>query len=301
MPGAEKRPEGYGGSMAGGPPRAVWHITWDELGPGGKQPSFDAIAGYLKSVNYCPHLMWDPWSGKVVQFYPANQSGRALGNMSGGVETNRMGRVCIQVEVFFSPGAVRAGKKYLTVADTPCKGLKEIVAWMRSWGVPDEWPLGWPKWSGNLRSARTWRTEAGHYGHSHVPENDHTDPGPMPRTMFSKTPAPKPPAPPAPQPLTQEEDMPYGQLTDGVGAVTVIALPKGRYKTIGFSTDNGLAEKPPVKLRVAVRDTDWHVQRVVVDSAKGQTVITFADVAHTDSISVRREDAGDVPVGWEVS
>jgi len=185
MPGAERRPEGNGGSMVGGPPRAVWHITWDQLGPGGKMPSFDAIAGYLQRVNYCPHLMWDPWTGRIVQFYPADQSARALANRAGGVETNRQGSRCIQVEVFFSPGAVRDGRTYKTVADTPCKGLPEIVAWMRGLGIPDRWPLGWPTWDRNSRSASTWQTTGGHYGHCHVPENDHTDPGPMPKGMFS--------------------------------------------------------------------------------------------------------------------
>jgi hypothetical protein len=196
MPGAERQPESGGGSMAGGPPRAIWHVTWDELGKGGKMPSFNAISNYLKSVDYCPHLMWDPWTGRIVQFYPADKSARALRNMSGGVETNRMGSRCIQVEVFFSPGAVVDGKRYDTVAETPCKGLDQIVAWMRTHGIPDVWPLGWPKWSGNSRTASTWKAKAGHYGHCHVPENSHTDPGPMPAEMFA---ARKPPtAPPWP-------------------------------------------------------------------------------------------------------
>jgi hypothetical protein len=190
MPGAEHQPEGNGGSMVGGPPRAVHHITWDSLGPGGKQPGFDNIAAYLKNVDYCPHLMWDPWTGRVVQFYPANQSARALAHPAGTAETNRMGDVCIQIEIFFSPGAVRDGKAYATVADTPCNGLPQIMAWLRSWGVPDVWPSGWPAWAGNSRSSSNWAGKAGHFGHCHVPANDHTDPGPMPRTMFQEADVP---------------------------------------------------------------------------------------------------------------
>jgi hypothetical protein len=159
-------------------------------------PSFNAISNYLRSVDYCPHLMWDPWTGRIVQFYPADKSARALRNLPGGAETNRMGTRCIQVEVFFSPGAVVDGKRYDTVAETPCKGLDQIVAWMRTHGIPDVWPLGWPKWSGNSRTASTWKAKAGHYGHCHVPENSHTDPGPMPAEMFTGR---KPPtAPPFP-------------------------------------------------------------------------------------------------------
>lgn len=185
MPGAERRPEGNGGGMAGGPPRAVWHITYDQLDKG-KMPSFDAVANYLKRVDYCPHLMWDPWTGKIVQFYPANQSARALRNLSGGAETNRQGAVCIQIEVFFSPGAVVGGKRYATFAETPCKGLDKVMAWLRSYRIPDVWPAGWPQWTNNSRSSSTWANRAGHYGHCHVPENDHTDPGPMPRGMFEE-------------------------------------------------------------------------------------------------------------------
>ncbi|MER5306163.1 peptidoglycan-binding protein, partial [Streptomyces lasiicapitis] len=82
------------------------------------------------------------------------------------------------------------GKAYRTVKDTPAKGLDKILAWARSWGVPDTWPMGTPTWSAN-RSERTWRSKGGHYTHAHVPENSHTDPGPMP-----KWPKPKPGAPP---------------------------------------------------------------------------------------------------------
>ncbi|MGI8336165.1 hypothetical protein ACRYCC_40005 [Actinomadura scrupuli] len=97
--------------------------------------------------------------------------------------------------------------------------------------------------------------------------------------------------------------MPYGQLAEGQGAITPISLPKGRYKTIGFIADNGLQSLPPAALRVAVYHGGgaWKVDQVTVDSTKGQTVVTFTDPADTSGISVRREDAGDVHVAWEVS
>lgn len=110
-----------------------------------------------------------------------------------------------------------------------------------------------------------------------------------------------PPKPPAPTPM--EDDMPNGLLAEGAQAITPIALPKGRYKTIGFIADNGLQGLPPAKLRVAVYHGGgaWRVDTVTVDSAKGQTVVTFTDPADTSGISVRREDAGDVHVAFEVS
>jgi GH25 family lysozyme M1 (1,4-beta-N-acetylmuramidase) len=107
---------------------------------------------------------------------------------------------------------------------------------------------------------------------------------------------------PAPTPQ-QEEDMPYGQLAEGKGAITPIALAKGKYKTFGAIGDNGLQVLPAAALRVAVHDAKgWHVTKgVIVDSAKGQRVVTFTDPATTDGLSVQREDAGDVHVAWEVS
>lgn len=97
--------------------------------------------------------------------------------------------------------------------------------------------------------------------------------------------------------------MSYGQLAEGHQAITPISLPRGKYKTIGFIADNGLQTLPPAQLRVAIHQGggNWHVEQVTVDSAKGQAVIVFPDVASTDGISVRREDAGDVHVAWEVS
>jgi hypothetical protein len=97
--------------------------------------------------------------------------------------------------------------------------------------------------------------------------------------------------------------MPYGQLAEGQGAITPISLPKGRYKAVGFIADNGLQKLPPATLRVAVNHggASWHLSTVTVDSHKGQTVVTFTDPGNTAGISVRREDAGDVHVAWEVS
>lgn len=174
MPGAERRPQAGGVTMNPAlPSRVTWHITWDAL-TNGQQPSFDGVSGYLERMGYCPTLMWDPWTGRIVQFYPADQGGRAL------VNWNQDGRYNIQIETFFSPGAVRDGVAYQTVADTPCNGLDQILAWTDSLGIPRVWPMGTPQWSGNSRDTGIWNSQAGHYGHCNVPDNTHTDPGPMP-------------------------------------------------------------------------------------------------------------------------
>jgi len=186
--------------MAGdGGARTIWHITWDKnataAAPADLVP-FDNLVGYFTSSGSgaAPHLIWDPFTGRIAQLFSATSRSKSVINAPGGVETNRKGDVCIQIETLFFPYCRVNGKVYATVADTPCKGLDRIMAWLRSWGVPDVWPMGAPDWSSH-RNATVWNTQSGHYGHSQVPENDHTDPGPMPN-LFT---------------LSQEDDMPYSE------------------------------------------------------------------------------------------
>jgi hypothetical protein len=174
-PGAVRSPQpGGGGLDTSLPPRTVWHITWDALKPDGSQPEFSAVSSYLKNVGYCPTIMWNPFTGYMEQYYPASQSARAL------VAWNQDGAANVQVEVFFTPGCVVGGVKYATVADTPLVGFDTLLAWMDSLNIPRAWPLGSPQWSGNSRDPLIWNAQAGHYGHCNVPDNTHTDPGPMP-------------------------------------------------------------------------------------------------------------------------
>jgi hypothetical protein len=174
-PGAVRSPQpGGGGLDTSLPPRTIWHITWDALKPDGSQPEFSAVSGYLKNVGYCPTIMWNPFTGYMEQYYPASESARAL------VAWNQDGAANVQVEVFFTPGCVVGGVKYATVADTPLVGFDTLLAWMDSLNIPRVWPLGSPQWSGNSRDPLIWNAQAGHYGHCNVPDNTHTDPGPMP-------------------------------------------------------------------------------------------------------------------------
>ena len=99
-----------------------------------------------------------------------------------------------------------------------------------------------------------------------------------------------------------EVDVQPGQLNNGANAVTAISVPHGSGSNIAFGCDNGLQGMPPAVLRVAIYDTQWHIMNsVTVDSTKGQTVIRFPDPTSTGVISVKRMDAGEVMVGYEVS
>ena len=111
----------------------------------------------------------------------------------------------------------------------------------------------------------------------------------------------KPPPQPTPAPV-EDDDMPFGQLTDGAQAITPISIPKGKYSAIGFLGDNGLQGKPPAKIRVAVHSAahGWHVEHLVVDSTQPKTWISFPQ-SDTDGVSVQREDDGSVAVAWDAS
>lgn len=180
MPGAVQVPQPGGVTLDTSlPPRFVWHITWDALQPDGTQPAFSAVANYLQGKEWCPHIMWNPFTGYMEQYYPADVGARAL------TFNDQDGAACIQVEVFFTPGCVVDGVKYATVADTPLKGWAELLAWADSLGIPRQWPMGAPQWSGNSRDAGVWNANGGHYGHCHSPGDTHTDPGPMPSLGIS--------------------------------------------------------------------------------------------------------------------
>ncbi|WP_435058530.1 peptidoglycan-binding protein [Streptomyces sp. bgisy060] len=162
-----------GGAMdtPGNPPRFVHHTT--ESPAGGRY--LESVGSYLIRVSAEPQLIYCPVTDRVGQFGPLHQSARALRN-DGTRRTNREGRVCIQVEVLG-----HAAQPWTTDWDPAKKpGWQKILAAARSWGVPDNWPAGPPpKYPGgySARSRTVWQSKGGHFGHVHVPGNDHGDPG----------------------------------------------------------------------------------------------------------------------------
>jgi peptidoglycan hydrolase-like protein with peptidoglycan-binding domain len=194
MPGAARHAVGNVGAMSGGPARAVWHITSNAT-----DWTFVRELGWFTGggADVAPHLLWDPFTGELAQFFPADSRSLSLQN-AGDVRTNRTGKYCVQVEIVFTEGETVNGKKYSTVRDTPCKNLDKIVAWLRSLGIADVWPGGAP--TGFVRdtvSLDSWTKLGGHYGHNQIPGNSHVDPGPMPNLFAT---APVTPAKPTTKP-----------------------------------------------------------------------------------------------------
>ncbi|MFB7244662.1 endolysin [Streptomyces populi] len=196
MPGAAKHSLGNTGAMNGGLARAVWHITSNA-----NDWTFARELGWFTGggASVAPHLLWDPFTGELAQFFPADSRSLSLEN-AGSVRTNRTGKYCVQIEIVFTAGETVGGKKYATVRDTPCKGLDQIVTWLRSLGVVDAWPGGAPTgFTRDTVSLDSWTKLGGHYGHNQIPGNSHVDPGPMP-DLFASAPAPaKPPTPAKPK------------------------------------------------------------------------------------------------------
>lgn len=163
------------------PPKAIPHITWDKNGTPDKPvdlvpfPTLESYFGSGGGKDSAPHLLWNPFTGEVTQFFPSTSRSLSLVDLAGGTRTNRAGKVVVQIEALFFPYCRVNGKVYAKLTDTPCKGWPAINAWINSLGVPNKWPMGMPNGT-SQRSEATWEHEGGWYGHSQVPENNHTDP-----------------------------------------------------------------------------------------------------------------------------
>jgi hypothetical protein len=179
MPGATRLDVGDHASTDGGVAKAIAHITWDRNASAAKPQDlvpYTTLRSYFAGggAGVAPHILWDPFTGAVTQFVPANSRSKSLADAPGGTRTNRAGSVVLQIEALFFPYC-RVGKTvYPKLVDTPCEGWAELHAWVKSWGVADTWPNGRPE--NPSRSEATWETKSGWYPHASVPENNHNDP-----------------------------------------------------------------------------------------------------------------------------
>lgn len=167
--------------------------------------------------------------------FPDERSSRALRNLAGGVETNTLN--AIQVELIGTcdsakrvswAGVGRAGKDYVYWPEATEAQLKEVAALLadlhRRHGLQLVAPkpfLRYPDSYGNSRvrmSFAEWRSAVGVVGHQHVPENSHGDPGDLKidkilelaRQMVK--PAAEPTKPPKPKGETHRLDLAHFSL-----------------------------------------------------------------------------------------
>lgn len=198
-------------------------------------------------TGYWPNLTYHPGAKvKWRQHLPLNRSGRALENRSGGVETNTLN--CVQIEMVGTCDAAYhrryGGMFYDDPSDEVIEDLARFAAFMH-----DEWDVelvAAPKWlpypdsygnrNGQRFTAEEWLDFYGWCGHEHVAENRHGDPGAFPihkvldRAKVQLGVAPQPE--PKPKPIPQEDPMANpAQLVrvEGDAAIYAVTLSGARH------------------------------------------------------------------------
>lgn len=151
------------GTMVGGGKKIVHHTTEGSNAAG-------AIATFRTTGSW-PTLTAE-WTGSKLEVYqhmPLNMAARALQHPGGTSETNRAN--CVQIEHvgFAADTGNWSDARYAAIA-TLCRQIESL------WGVPST--------TANVSFSNPQRLSgpgfvaaAGHCGHEHVPNNDHTDPG----------------------------------------------------------------------------------------------------------------------------
>jgi LysM repeat protein len=175
-----------GGSMLGGGAFCTWHSF--EADP--RKLSAKRGAEVLVAAGNGGTFCVNPLSGDIAQMVPASRASRMLCNLSGGVQTNRMGDVHIQIEVI-----AYANNPFTNYWSPEGKAaIQKIAAFARAHGVPDVWPAGQPPAYPGPGVQRTAPTSgSGHYAHSQWKENDHGDPGLIDyKAILGSTPTPPP-------------------------------------------------------------------------------------------------------------
>ena len=156
---------GSSGPHVGGPFKVVHHTTEGSSAEG-------AMAAFAKNRSD-PHFTVDGL--RIFQHVDTTEGARALRNAPGGVQTNRDSAVQIEL----------VGFAHLPKSRDALTLLARLCRWVEAThGVPRTWPAGPPRPAkngkdpgGHNRSAAVWDVQSGHYGHCHVPENTHWDPG----------------------------------------------------------------------------------------------------------------------------
>lgn len=162
----------------------LWHSTegrsLPSYGGGASAPNLTAVPDFGSK-----RLRW-------YQHHDVDRSSRALVNAAGGVQTNTLNVVQVEIVGTCDPAAeAKWSGQFLYMPNLPdwaVRDLAEFAKWMHEHhGVPLESPVTfkpYPASYGALNGVRMrnlqWSTFSGHCGHQHAPENLHGDPGALP-------------------------------------------------------------------------------------------------------------------------
>ena len=165
--------------MSGGPV-LVLHTT--------ESDSMEGAVQWMVQKNIRSHAIYDPARDRGMQLVAWHQPARSLRNESGGVQTNRRGKV-YQLEIVghakLVPGYSDrwfenlAGEvqRICEELDVPVEFPVEFIAYA------EHPPSSYGKNNGVRLSFEEWDEVTGIIGHMHVPENTHGDPGDMTRLV----------------------------------------------------------------------------------------------------------------------
>lgn len=230
---------GPGTYVVNGPWRLVLHTT--ESGPN----STNAVIGLFRSRPCStPHFCINPADRRKIQFIRTEWACAALANAPGGVETNRI--PCIQVEI------VGWANETHNWPDEYLQFIGEFIADVIRSGIPlnlDNVPEFLGAMDGTIAtsyarqrfSPAKWNSFDGVCGHQHVPENDHWDPGKInikrvieharASLAGTATPLPTPTKPVEPSPVVPN----YGENVIGPGmAGGIVKFAQELIKGLGY-------------------------------------------------------------------
>lgn len=165
----------------------VWHSTEGTsvptYGGGGSAPNLTVAPDFQNKK-----LVW-------YQHFNIDTSSRALVNLSGGVQTNTLNVVQVEVVGTCDPKThtkwEKQGVEHLYTAELPdwaIDGLADFARWLHdNHGIPltsqvtfKAYDASYGTSNGVRMSYSKWEGYRGHCGHQHVPENLHGDPGAFP-------------------------------------------------------------------------------------------------------------------------
>jgi hypothetical protein len=170
-------PVGSHNAMSGiGGPRATLHCTVSRPG------SYDAMVKVLRDKRAESHLVYDPLTDRLGQFFPLDRAARALARGTLDYSHNRVGSINIQVEVCAMPVDWTAGDDW-----RPGPNFRAMIRAIRSWGIRDEFIYRPARTSTDRANvvrpkALLTSTEGGGkwWGHCHYGDGEtHWDPGPI--------------------------------------------------------------------------------------------------------------------------
>lgn len=124
-----------------------------------------------------PTFTYHPRTHELRQHIPVNYAARALADAPGGIRPNWAG--CAQLEVIgtsgWSPALTAAGWLIDNLDTQALDDIASLIRWLHT-----EWqlPLTAYPWTARRMTGVEFTAFTGICGHMHVPENDHSDPGP---------------------------------------------------------------------------------------------------------------------------